>query len=327
MIKKLWNGDVRLVITYWVYFVLISFVYGMIVKALEGSFVDLATTLSGRMVIYFIVVFHFIYFPFIFVAVWRSANKYKKSKGLASVAKIIVIINVIVFLLVSAEIIKQIFFDKPSVNQVIQITLTSINKRSPRMIDNDTELLNASFTNNIFSYNYKLIDKDISTFDSQTFISQMQQKLLKLVCTSDTFKFFSDNGVSTSFNYADKQGTPITQILIKPGDCSVSNIARITLSSINEHLPQMIDSETELLNAGFTNNIFSYNYKLISKEASAFDSATFITQMQKKLLKSVCAANEFKYFLSNDVSISFNYTDKQGIFITKILIMPSDCRV
>ena len=81
MIRRLWKGEVRLVITYWVYFALVFLIYSVVIKSLTGSFMNLGATASGRILLYALILFPLIYSPFIFVAVWRSANQYTKGKG------------------------------------------------------------------------------------------------------------------------------------------------------------------------------------------------------------------------------------------------------
>jgi len=78
-VTLLWQGEVPLRQTYWIYGVGVFFIL---------TVVQSTPTLHSQFVFVFI---RFIYAPFIIVAVWRSASNYKGSVWLAGLAKFTVI--------------------------------------------------------------------------------------------------------------------------------------------------------------------------------------------------------------------------------------------
>ena len=69
--KALWKGEIPLVRTYWLYFVVI----GSLIELPLSLIHHLPDSLSTALAIYAAVLFP--YFPFIFVALWRAAVKYQ----------------------------------------------------------------------------------------------------------------------------------------------------------------------------------------------------------------------------------------------------------
>jgi len=48
--------------------------------------------------------------------------------------------------------------------------------------------------------------------------------------------------------------------------------------------------------------------------------------MKARLLKSTCSSEKLKPFISDGITISFNYNDKVGKKIQNIIIKPIDCK-
>src|ERR1017187_9557261 len=85
LIINLWEGNLGLAMTYWVYGVLGGFVWGVGILALkpEGDLIKLVGLLF------------IIYYFVIYVGTWKAANKYVGSKVWAILAKFIIIIGVL----------------------------------------------------------------------------------------------------------------------------------------------------------------------------------------------------------------------------------------
>ena len=85
--KKVFNGDERLVITYWVWGFIGSIVYGIvtwIILYLLGFFGPLALTIVQLP-----------WYIFIWIAIWRSAGNYKGPGFWAILAKIMVVLGIL----------------------------------------------------------------------------------------------------------------------------------------------------------------------------------------------------------------------------------------
>ena len=96
-IKKFWNGDISLVISYWVIGVIlnviVSFTMGFVVTffllLLDSSETSINIVLNLFIIAWVI---------FLTVGIWRSANKYQGKKIWANLTKIILIIGIIYLL-------------------------------------------------------------------------------------------------------------------------------------------------------------------------------------------------------------------------------------
>ena len=102
-IKKLWNGDCSLVLTYWVFFVLVNGILTVIDRAAESYYNNLI--INGQLLlIYFYIFIALSYFIFSCVCVWRSSDKYNGIKFWRIAAKVMVVIGVIRTLSILSEI-------------------------------------------------------------------------------------------------------------------------------------------------------------------------------------------------------------------------------
>lgn len=97
-IEKLWNGDLSLAATYWVWGVLAGFVWAVFFLSIRPD----GTSESNKLFDLTKIVFYF-YYGFVYVGIWNSATKYTGNKIWGVLAKFIVIISIIPVLI---EIIK-----------------------------------------------------------------------------------------------------------------------------------------------------------------------------------------------------------------------------
>lgn len=86
LLENLWEGNLGLAVTYWVYGVLGGFVWGVGIYALEP---DPKSDL--QIVLFFLTGYYFV----VYVGIWRAANKYHGNKAWAILAKFVVIIVVL----------------------------------------------------------------------------------------------------------------------------------------------------------------------------------------------------------------------------------------
>lgn len=90
---RLWNGDISLVVTFWVFYVLVGFLIGFIAVLIEASL-----NLKG---VYYIITFP--WFIFSIVALWRSSKKYRGSVSWRNAAQIVVFVGVLAFILMVVD--------------------------------------------------------------------------------------------------------------------------------------------------------------------------------------------------------------------------------
>ena len=98
LIKKIFNGDLSLVKTFWLVFVVGTGIFNVVSVIIEMNF-DNMGEIGAFFSLIFILIF-FIYVIYCYVATWRSATKYamasrkkKKGTGWATAAKVVVVLS------------------------------------------------------------------------------------------------------------------------------------------------------------------------------------------------------------------------------------------
>lgn len=215
--RELLKGNVRLVITYWVFGFIPAIVYKGIGRLIEKNYFQLATTSYIEWFFYLYLIFPFIYFPLIYVAIWRSSNKYNGRRLWRWLAKIAVILGV-VLLIFNAFILFNLFFNT-SLSDKIKMEVAQIQKSLPSKIDADTEIYAISFDNKTITYSYRLLKADKANVDLEYFKENIKPELIKEVCSDKDLSGYINQGLSFLAIYADKNGAELGRASVKPGDC------------------------------------------------------------------------------------------------------------
>ena len=93
LIKALWRGDISLAKTFWIFGFAVNLLLNFTSSYILLQQEIILSTIIGRVLLLLLVVFCIIYNPFILIAIWRSAKKYKGSNVYGILAKIMVIIG------------------------------------------------------------------------------------------------------------------------------------------------------------------------------------------------------------------------------------------
>ena len=119
-------------------------------------------------------------------------------------------IGILVYFLV-----KQFVFAPPTFDKAMMQAASEVNKSCPIMIDQETRLDNVvALPNNIFQYNYTLINWVKDSIDLEAFEEQMQPVILNSVKTNPDMKLYRDNKTTMAYNYKDMNGVFIMKISI-----------------------------------------------------------------------------------------------------------------
>ena len=102
-VKRFWRGEIPLVITYWVFGGIVSGVI-IVVGYLLTNYLEYLE-ISGRsygslyavvgLLTFLYLIFILVYMIFLWVAIWRSSNRYEGPRSWAFLAKMTVVINVL----------------------------------------------------------------------------------------------------------------------------------------------------------------------------------------------------------------------------------------
>jgi hypothetical protein len=96
-------------------------------------------------------------------------------------------------------------------------------------------------------------------------------------------------------------------------------------NEINKICPIMVDSDTRLDNAiSMPGKQFLYNYTLVNHKKSDIDITQLQENMRPLLINSIKTNDEMEIFKKNNVTLTYNYKDKEGVFLFKIVIGPED---
>ena len=94
---------------------------------------------------------------------------------------------------------------------------------------------------------------------------------------------------------------------------------------MNKDLPTQIDEVTALTNTSFSNNVFTYTYKISIGPDDNVTQAD-IDIMKNSLITQVCSNNSIKNIINNGRQIKYEYLDSNNIHLGTVVINNSDCQ-
>lgn len=98
-------------------------------------------------------------------------------------------------------------------------------------------------------------------------------------------------------------------------------------SDMNAGLPMMVDAETRLDSTMGIDRRFRYNYTLINYAADELDANAIRDSMAPSLNNTVCSTGDMKYFVDNQVPVTYAYYGKNGTEILTITVDTANCVV
>ena len=94
-------------------------------------------------------------------------------------------------------------------------------------------------------------------------------------------------------------------------------------SEINKTCPIMVDQETRLDNAiALPENSLQYNYTLVNTESAQVNPDELKTYIEPGIVNLVKSSPDMKIYRDNKTTIIYNYRDKNGVFILKLVVTP-----
>ena len=180
-LKKLLKGEVSLFISFWFWFVGLSFFMEIFfqVKFNQNPFINNNYT---ELILFLLM---FIYAVLIFMIIFRSANNYKGSKLWSFLAKTIVTINLFFSLSFSMDTIKFYFLEDYAIAKEIEDFKDSL----PIQVDSVSVLIDIYKKNKTIFYNYQLFDVSLNKdADKNRFKKQIQDSLCEDESSLDLLK-------------------------------------------------------------------------------------------------------------------------------------------
>jgi hypothetical protein len=96
-------------------------------------------------------------------------------------------------------------------------------------------------------------------------------------------------------------------------------------SEINKTCPFMVDENTRLDNTMSTSKSdFQYNYTLINHNKEEVNVTELESFLKQQLINNIKTSPDMKFFRDNNITMGYNYKDKNGSYFLKLLIRPED---
>jgi hypothetical protein len=214
--RKLIKGQVKLVTTFWVWFVLITLAINIFV---DNNFknIDYHRTQNEQIfsiIIYFLI---FIYSILIFIAIQRSANTYLGNKLWPFLAKVIISVNLFYSLFSAYDLLRILVFD----DYAIKSEIKNFKKNLPLKVNAFSELMDIGIKEKNIYYTYKLesIDRKINdTYNLNKLKSQVQDSLCE---EKNTLKLLKKDYI-LNYKYIDKNEEKLIDIITNKSSCGKS---------------------------------------------------------------------------------------------------------
>ena len=214
LVKQLWRGDVPLARTYWMFGVLVGVFFSIAAVLIEYIYIQISKSF-GQVPIYVLLTAEYIYFPFIYVAIWRSSNKYTGPSYWATLAKVATVLGVLMLVANAFKI-----YESDKVNEANLLeTASLLNKSLPIMVDNVTKLHRVSPQQHSLTYHYQIVDMNPTEIDSASIYKRMRPQLVSQAFASPEMKPFFQNGVTVVYSYAGSNNITLARIEVTPNDC------------------------------------------------------------------------------------------------------------
>lgn len=114
-----------------------------------------------------------------------------------------------------------------------------------------------------------------------------------------------------------------TSTLVSNDNYSYDDECARIVGQFKEKLPLQIDSVTMLNSVTFApGEIFTYKYTLLDRSAQTMNISDFENSMRVHLTENYKNSKEMKFFRENNAAIRFQYADRDGHYITSIVIEP-----
>jgi glucan phosphoethanolaminetransferase (alkaline phosphatase superfamily) len=210
-IKKLLKGEISLFISFWFWFIFVSFLIEVFfqIESSENSFYE---TNYFQLFLYLIIL---VYSILIFIIIFKSANKYQGSKIWSFLSKTIITINLFFSLSYFVDIIKFYFLEDYAIEKEIESFKSSL----PMQVDSVSILIDIYKKDKTIFYNYQLFNTTLNEeSDKNKFKKQIQNSL----CEDESSITLLKKGYILNYEYSNEQEEKIIKIQTKKENCGKS---------------------------------------------------------------------------------------------------------
>lgn len=208
---KIFKGEVSLFQTFWIWFITITVLLELF---FENNYINEKISNSHfanfwDLLLYFI---SFSYSIFIFLAVFRSANRYLGKKIWSLSSKIAVTINLIFTLSIFNEIIKAYFLE----DYFIKNDIENFKKELPIDVDYATQLVDIKLNNKSITYLFKIDDV---VLENNPLNPKFKRDIQNNICETPENIQLLKKEYSIVYKYINKNSDDLTTIVINKNIC------------------------------------------------------------------------------------------------------------
>lgn len=215
IVTRLFNGDVSLVMTYWVWG---GLVYGggftLLNAILEANYMQVVTLPYGVFIVNSFYLIALAVGVFIWIAIWRSAGKYQGGVW-GRAARVMVVIGV----LVTLNVFMTATEDGELTDAVYGEQSLLINKSLPMMIDESTRLESVTLTRTEYRYRNTMIDWTAAEVNKAEFMLRMRVSIAGQICDTRDTRAALESGVIYIYTYNDAVGDHIADVTLTVDNC------------------------------------------------------------------------------------------------------------
>jgi hypothetical protein len=213
---RLFEGDVPLPITYWIFYVFIAnCAYLVLSKIAENYYFSITSSTIGTWAYNGACAFVVVYWAFILTSIWRSAGKYQGRAAWASLARasaVLGVISVIGFVVSEFQIIGK-------TDLMLKDEIEMANESLPTMIDEGIRFDQVSIQDRDIHYKYTFIDLRAEEIDASKLRGLMSPALKETSCKGKETSSLLKEGRKLTSSYHGRDNIHIATITIQESDC------------------------------------------------------------------------------------------------------------
>ena len=209
-LKRLISGQIPLYISFWIWFVLISLIIEILFKTdfviinfenNENIFFDLKAYIAT-----------FLYSSFIFIVVFKSANRYLGNKIWSFLAKVLVTLNLFLSITVLIDTIKIYFLQDYSIEKNIQEFKSNL----PINVDSNTQLVDITKEDKTIFYVYKL---EKNSFQENFKVGKFKRQVQDSLCEDENMLSLLKKDYILDYKYLNEENKELMNIITNKNSC------------------------------------------------------------------------------------------------------------
>lgn len=218
-----------------------------------------------------------------------------------------------------------------------------INQQCPIIVDQTIRLDSCEIlSDNTLQYNYTFLFIDATKIDINEFQTEMKNVLLYNLQNNKDLKRLTRLGVNFSYSCQDENNVPMGHLLITPDDYKnplekpvlfekysnqnkLEKILKELVKKTKQQLPLFTEgSGISLEDCKTYDKTLEYTTKLLNEDITRFDSIYFKTNNTPIVIDTLKHNPEMKFLSENEVTIRYEYLDKNNKYLCSIIIEPSE---